>query len=90
MNLFEESKLNGPGISLVLLFAVLVCSLFFIALSPQGGDYSKERWAKKQANKKAASRRAGKAAAAHKSRSDEEKVQRKKSSSIEAFGFAGV
>lgn len=63
----------------MLLFAVLVCSYYyFFALPSQGGDYSKERWAKKQANKKAASRRATKAAAAQKSRSDQNKAERKK------------
>lgn len=75
---FEESKLNGLGVSLVLLFAALVCSYLFIALPSQGGEYERERWAKRQSNKKAASERARKVAATQQRQRDEDKAQRRK------------
>jgi hypothetical protein len=75
----EESKSNGLGISL-LLFVVVVCSLFyrFYALVPQGGQYERERWAKKQSNKRNAARRAGKAQEAQRRKQEDDKEHREK------------
>lgn len=74
LNLFEESKLQGQGVSLVLLFAVLVCSFIYfksIVLTSQGSEYAKDRWAKRQANKLSANDRKTKSAQAQKDRKKE-------------------
>lgn len=79
-NLFEESKLNGLGISLVVVFALLVCSYIYysLVLPSQGGEYERERWNTKQKNKKSARERAAKAAAAQQQRKEENEMYRQK------------
>lgn len=79
LNFFEESKLNGQGVSLALVLVVLVCSFICTrVLTSQGGVYEKNRWAQKQANKKAANERTRRAQQAQQRRKDEAKQQRNK------------
>lgn len=77
--LFEESNLNGLGVSLVSF--LLVCSyylFYYVVLPSQGSDYAKERNRQRQKNKQTAAERAKKVAAAQQRRKDDAKEHRNK------------
>jgi hypothetical protein len=86
LNFIEESKLNGQGVSLVLVLIVLVCSYYTQVLTSQGGVYEKNRWAKKQANAQSANKRTRRAQEAQQRRKDEAKQHRTKVHHLKPLG----
>ncbi len=74
VNMFEESKLYGLGISLVVIM-LLVRSYYSIVLPSQGGEYERERWNRRQKNKKSAQLRTAKATSAQQRQKKKKKNQ---------------